>query len=180
MNQLPSCYVSSKLIGQEIPGKGGHGLFADTSLAAGERLVVFGGRVIDTQELAALDASLRRLALQVDEEVYLLSVIEGPGDWVNHSCSPNAGMFGQLVLVAMRDIEPGEEICYDYAMTDGSPYDEFPCSCGSEQCRGRVTSRDWQRPELRTRYHGYFSPYLERRIDALQRRHPARPTRALL
>ena len=40
--------------------------------------------------------------------------------FMNHSCEPNAGLSGQVVLVAMRDIRDGEEILYDYAMSDGS------------------------------------------------------------
>ena len=68
----------------------------------------------------------------------------------------------------MRDIQPGEEITYDYAMSDGSPYDEFTCSCGSPYCRGHVSGEDWRRSELWQRYAGYFSPYLQRRIMAAQ------------
>src|SRR5262249_55358196 len=51
-------------------------------------------------------------------------------------------------------------------MSDGTPYDQFPCGCGATTCRGHVTGDDWARPELWERYRGYFSPYLQRRIDA--------------
>jgi hypothetical protein len=74
-------------------------------------------------------------------------------------------MAGQIVVVALRAIAAGEEICYDYAMTGGSSYDEFDCACGSAGCRGRVSGRDWERPELWERYAGFFSPYLARRIE---------------
>ena len=37
----------------------------------------------------------------------------------------------------MRDIHAGEELNFDYAMCDGSNYDEFECYCGSENCRGQ-------------------------------------------
>jgi uncharacterized protein len=68
----------------------------------------------------------------------------------------------------MRDIKPGEEVCFDYAMSDTTPYDEFECGCGSLNCRGHVGGNDWQKPELQKRYAGYFSPHVQRRIDALQ------------
>ncbi len=69
----------------------------------------------------------------------------------------------------------------DYAMCDGSPYDEFDCECGSPLCRGRVTGEDWRNPELWQRYAGHFSPYLARRIDALRRRRvPHRTKRKLV
>jgi S-adenosylmethionine decarboxylase len=60
-------------------------------------------------------------------------------------------------------------------MTDGSPYDEFDCTCGAPGCRRRVTGSDWQRPELQARYAGHFSPYLERRIARLSQ--PANGTK---
>jgi len=75
-------------------------------------------------------------------------------DFFNHCCDPNTGFKGQIFLVAMRDIRPDEEICFDYAMclspVEGMRY-EFPCRCGSSACRGRVTSRDWLLPELQAR-----------------------------
>jgi hypothetical protein len=75
---------------------------------------------------------------------------------------------GQLALVAMRAIQPGEEVSFDYAMCDGSVYDEFLCECGAPNCRGRVAGDDWRNPALWDKYAGYFAPYLQRRIDALR------------
>lgn len=75
----------------------------------------------------------------------------------------------------MRDIEPGEEVCYDYAMTDASEYDTIECACGSPHCRGRITGRDWRKPEIARRYDGFFSPYIQARID----RRRAAQTRAV-
>ncbi len=67
----------------------------------------------------------------------------------------------------MRDIEPGEELSFDYAMCDASDYDEFLCLCETPICRGVVTGMDWRKPELQKKYVGYFSPYLMRRIASL-------------
>ena len=69
----------------------------------------------------------------------------------------------------MRDIEAGEELTFDYAMSDGEPYDEFDCHCGADSCRGRVTGNDWKLPKLWLKYDGYFSPYLARRIENLRK-----------
>jgi hypothetical protein len=148
---------------------GGRGVFARRRLEVGERLAVFGGEIYDARWLAAAEPGLRRLTLQVDEDSFLVSMVEAPADWINHSCRPNAGFRDRVTLVAMRTIQPGEEICFDYAMSDGFPYDEFVCECGAPECRGRVTADDWRKPELWTRYAGYFSPYLKRRIDQLCR-----------
>jgi uncharacterized protein len=157
-------WISAKLEGRGVLGKGSHGVFACERVEAGEILAVFGGDVMRLADVVELPAERRRLALQVDEDAFLVSIHEGPADWINHSCDPNAGLRGQVVLVALRDIEVGEEVCYDYAMSDGSAYDEFACECGASTCRGRVSGDDWQRPELQVRYAGFFSAYLSVRI----------------
>ncbi len=158
-------FVSPKLVPKVRSQKGGYGVFATSPIKAGELLVVWGGEVIARQDLVSMNPQLRRHAIQIEENLYLVSH-EGPevGDFVNHSCAPNAGLSGQVSLIALRPIRSGEEICYDYAMSDGSDYDEFTCSCGTESCRRKVTGRDWELPELQVRYAGYFSPYLQRRL----------------
>jgi hypothetical protein len=162
-------YLTSKCNGRSHPHKGGKGVFAEKPIAAGSVVGVWSGVIVDTMKLYNLSARERQLSVQVEEGLYLVSALPGEGpDFINHSCDPNVGLNGQIVLVAMRDIEPGEEICIDYAMCDGSPYDEFDCGCGSALCRGRITGEDWHRPELIERYRGYFSPYLQRRIAQLQ------------
>jgi hypothetical protein len=162
-------YLSPKLEAHPNPEKGGGGVFAHTGVQAGELLVVWGGDVITGQQLTGLSTQARQHTIQIEENLYLTPTrAPEPADYVNHSCDPNAGLSGQIGLVALRDIAPGEEICLDYAMCDGSPYDEFDCACHTPYCRGRITGNDWQRPELQERYAGYFSPYLQRRIDWLQ------------
>ncbi|MCA9969457.1 MAG: SET domain-containing protein [Anaerolineales bacterium] len=163
-------YVSPKLEARPLPEKGGHGLFARAPIAQGERLLVWSGDVVTGAELAQVPAHLRPYSVQIEEDLYLAAAPDDepePADYVNHSCSPNAGFDGQIVLVAIRPIAPDDEICIDYAMCDGTPYDEFDCQCGAATCRGRVTGDDWRRPELQARYAGYFVPYLQRRIAAL-------------
>lgn len=146
---------------------GERGLFATQAIPKGTVVVTFGGRAILQPELDALPAARRRFALQIEDGVYLYSDYDGPGDWVNHSCAPNVGLRGQIVLVAMRDIAPGEELCFDYAMTDISDYDSFTCCCGNATCRGKVTGSDWQIEDLQTRYAGFFAPHVQRLIDGL-------------
>ena len=43
---------------------------------------------------------------------------EGVMLFLNHCCDPNVGVKGQIVFVAMRDIQPSKEITQDWAMTD--------------------------------------------------------------
>ena len=108
-----------------------------------------------------------------DADLYLVSdVTPEAGDMLNHSCEPNCGLLGQTLIIAMRDIGPGEELCFDYATCDASDYDEFRCRCGQPNCREIITGSDWREPGLQEKYAGWFSPYLARRIAAL----PARPS----
>jgi hypothetical protein len=135
-----------------------------TAIGKGELLVVWSGTLVDRSELETLPPAVRKHSLQVEEDHYLVSLTDcEPADYVNHSCAPNTGLSGQITLVALRDIAAGEEITYDYAMSDGSSYDEFACDCGAPECRHRVTGEDWRRLSLWDRYDRHFSPYLQRR-----------------
>ncbi len=172
-------YVAPELTVRELSHKGGCGLFARQPIVRGTVLVVWGGEAVTWDELITFSDRDRRFSVQVEEQVFLAPVRRSlePGDFINHSCNPNAGMSGQITVVAMRDITVGEEVCFDYAMTDSAPYDEFSCGCGAVNCRGQITARDWQLPELQAAYDGYFSPHLQRRIDAhhlRQHRHEMR------
>ena len=148
--------------------RGGCGVYAREHIYRGELISMWGGRIVHKD---ALDRAMPRFTervLQVDEELYLLTAEEKEStDCFNHSCDPNLGFSGQVGLLALLDISADEELTFDYAMSDGGPYDEFDCECGSPNCRGKVTGNDWRLPELWKKYEGYFSPYLDRRIRAL-------------
>lgn len=148
-------------------GEKGWGSFAVEPIPAGETVAAFGGCIVTTADLQKLSHDRQSRSIQVDTDLYLVSG-ETPdsGDMLNHSCEPNCGLSGQLLLIAMRDIAPGEELCFDYAMSDASDYDEFRCLCGAASCREIVTGADWRSPALRAKYAGWFSPYLARRIAA--------------
>lgn len=168
IDKRPSSHLHPAL--EAINGPTGRSIIASRTVPAGTVLAVWGGTNYDTESFFGLPADRRQISVQVEEDLFLVPEIEGPAEWINHSCEPNAGMMGQIALRAIRVIRSGEEVCYDYAMSDGCPYDEFECCCGSPRCRLKVTGNDWRIPELWERYGGYFSPYLQRRIDLLRAR----------
>ena len=88
---------------------------------------------------------------------------------LNHSCEPNLGLQGQIVYIALRDIAADEELTFDYA-TNGDEPEEMICRCGAPTCRGKVTGDDWRKPELQRKYDGYFSWFIQRRINRLRER----------
>jgi len=168
MSKQPSSYLSPKLEGRPKADGSGNGVFALRPIKKGELIGVFGGVVYEWDAFIHLPERERSLCIQVEERHFLVPRPAGEGDYVNHSCNPNAGLSGQIALVAMRDIRPGEEVCFDYAMSDTMPYDEFECTCGAPNCRGFISGNDWQKPELQKRYAGYFAPHVQRRIDLMR------------
>ncbi|MBN1937566.1 MAG: SET domain-containing protein, partial [Anaerolineae bacterium] len=123
MTEAKIPYFSPRLEVRPVDEKGGGGVFARQPIPAGEHLITWGGEIIDWTTLQRLPPDVQsRKTVQIEENQYLLTVGEpDPGDYVNHSCDPNAGLRDNVTLVAMRDIAPGEEICIDYAMCDGTP-----------------------------------------------------------
>lgn len=168
MSRHPSCYTSPRLEAREIPEKGFWGVFATAPIQAGELLTLYGGELINGEILATLPPTEQVHILQIEDDLYIAPTSTETAHYVNHSCEPNAWLDGPIALYALRDIAPGEEITFDYATCDGSPYDEFDCLCGSPVCRKRITGKDWQIPDLWERYSGHFSPYLQHRINRLK------------
>lgn len=92
-------------------------------------------------------------------------------NYMNHSCEPTcwfvqsaAGFQG--VMVASRDLVPGDELTFDYATSEDCELaGSWPCACGASSCRGVVTPDDWSRLELQDRYAGHFLPHILNRID---------------
>jgi uncharacterized protein len=149
--------------------KGGCGVFAREPIKKGELICLWGGRIVSAAELDPNMQYFTQRVLQIEDGYYLEAPLPlEPTDCFNHSCEPNVGFTGQIGLIAMRDIMAGEELNFDYAMCDGSNYDEFDCYCGSKNCRGQVKGTDWSRSELWEKYEGYFMPYLARRIEKIK------------
>ena len=80
--------------------------------------------------------------------------------FLNHSCEPNVGILGQIIFVAMRNIDSGEKLTIDYAMF-GANKEPMRCNCRSSSCRGLITESDWKIRILQEKYRGYFSSYIQ-------------------
>ncbi|MYB22392.1 MAG: SET domain-containing protein [Chloroflexi bacterium] len=159
----------SPKIEKRASGIHGRGLFARELIARDEIVIVKGGYVLSEAQRDAVSLELGPSEIQITEELFIGPTTraerEGGMMHLNHSCEPNLGLQGQIVFVAMREIAAGEELSIDYAMTDDEPY-EMTCDCGAELCRKLITGFDWQDPEIQSRYDGYFSWFIQRRIDA--------------
>ncbi|MBW2976092.1 SET domain-containing protein [Candidatus Woesearchaeota archaeon] len=148
----------------------GRGVFAKEDISKGERLAIFGGCVMRIDELKNLPEDAQDHPMQIEERFVFGTRELESADFFNHSCNPNSGFKGQIFLVAMGDIKKGEEITFDYAMVVSESVGsdiifKMSCNCGSQNCRKVVTESDWKLPELRRKYKGYFSQYLQEKID---------------
>jgi uncharacterized protein len=147
----------------------GRGLFAMAEFEPGEIVCVKGGHIFAGQTLREVAPALGPAEIQIAGDLYIgpLEAAEREGAMIfsNHSCDPNIGVQGQIVFVALRHVAAGEELTHDWATTDDDDY-TLVCHCGSRGCRGIITGKDWQKPELQSKYCGYFSWYLQRKIDA--------------
>jgi uncharacterized protein len=105
--------------------------------------------------------------IQIDEDLFIAPVTDEERElsmlYSNHSSAPNLGVRGEITFVAMRDSRAGEELKYDWAMTDDDDY-AVDCKCCAPNCGKILTGRDWQRADLQKRYVGYFSAHVADKI----------------
>ena len=145
----------------------GRGLLAVGSFVKDEIVAVKGGHVFDRRTLETVERVLGPAEIQIGEDLFIgpLAENEREGSMIysNHSCEPNIGVRGQIVFVAMRDIEAGEELTHDWAMTDDDA-SSMQCRCGAAACRKIVTGQDWRRRELQEKYGHYMSWYVLEKI----------------
>jgi hypothetical protein len=165
---IPLSYLSPKTAvkASAIHGKG---LFALDAIQRGEIVCVKGGYIFGRDQLPGIARRLGPAEIQIAPDLFIgpLHADERDGSMIfsNHSCDPNIGVQGQIVFVAMRDIQAGEELTHDWATTDDDTY-EMQCHCNASSCRNVITGQDWRKKELQHRYRGFMSWYLQRKIDA--------------
>src|SRR5215470_2924711 len=136
-------------VGRSVTGLG---LFATKPIKRAAYIATYRGRRISTEEA---DRRERRGAKYMFE-LNRRWVIDGSPRWnvaryINHSCRPNAKPVlrkGRIVFVAVRGIDPGEEITYDY----GREYFDYfikngGCRCAA--CRTKAAVRRAKRAAVR-------------------------------
>jgi hypothetical protein len=149
------------------------GLFATERIGAGERVIIWGGRIITDVDVAALQADYEATGVEyscaaVDEGLNLLQQPDDPLRHGNHACDPNLWMLDGASQGARRDIVAGEELTLDYATVSVIPSWRMACRCGSTPCRRMIAGDDWRRAELQARYGDHFLPFINARIRQLE------------
>lgn len=164
---MVSTWISPKAVKGTASEIAGRGLVAVEPIGADEVVAVKSGHVVTTGQLRSMPERVQNSEVQITDDLHLVALTDEEYEavmlYINHSCEPNVGFAGNVVLVAMRNIDAGEELTTDYTMFydhEGS----MDCTCGRPACRGRVGGRDWQRPDLQEQYRGYFSWHLHRKM----------------
>lgn len=135
-----------------IQGRGG---FALQHIPAGVRLIEYAGQRITPAEADARypDAPGVRhhtYLFAIDDQVVVDAAVDGnDARFLNHSCAPNCDAVvddGRIWIETIHDIEPGEELVYDYAYILNERHSpaakkRFPCSCGAVTCRGTILAK---------------------------------------
>ena len=135
-------------------GAKGHGVYALREFVRGETVIV--GRAIDHPP------GRTRMSVQVDLGRHV--EMNAPATLLNHSCAPNLGVreneWCAYDFVALRDIPAGEELVFDYAMTEHSLVAPLSCCCGSANCQGEIRPWSDRDDEWREQNANWLAPYL--------------------
>jgi SET domain-containing protein len=133
----------------------GRGVFAIRKFAQGETVVIG----IQIEEVPKRTI----YSLQMDFNLHVN--LDEPARVINHSCEPNTGVrnnqFGGYDFIALRDIEAGQEVTFDYETTEYESIAVSHCLCGSLDCRGKTLGFKFREQILRDRYGEYIADYLK-------------------
>lgn len=133
-------------------GVHGRGVFALVPIRRDELIMEYTGEVIPWSEAVRRhphDPSQpdHTFYFHLSDELVIDGNVNGnEARWINHSCAPNVEAdddSGQVYLLALRDIQPGEELFFDYGLVIDERYTpalkkRFECRCGAPRCRGTM------------------------------------------
>ena len=130
----------------------GKGAFATRRIRAGARIIEYTGEHIDRDEGDRRydDENMSRhhtFLFALDDGSVIDAAVGGnAARFINHSCDPNCQAIeedGRIFIEAIRNIQPGTELLYDYAYERSDDHTEedeklYACRCGSPKCRGSI------------------------------------------
>ena len=133
-------------------GVHGKGVFAVAPIKAGDKVIEYTGEVITWKQAQRrhphdpTDPN-HTFFFHIDDKHVIDAKVGGnAARWINHACDTNCEADeedGRIFIKAKRDLLPGEELFYDYGLVIDERLTprlkrEYPCHCGSEQCRGTL------------------------------------------
>ena len=133
----------------------GLGAFATEHIPRGVRLIEYAGERLTPQEADArypdgADDRHHTFLFAIDDDFVVDAAVGGnEARFINHSCDPNCDAIvddGRIWIKTIRDVEPGEELAYDYAFVLEERHPpaakrRYPCNCGAATCRGTILAK---------------------------------------
>lgn len=133
----------------------GLGAFATERIPAGTRLIEYAGERLTPAQADARYPDVpgerhHTFLFAIDDDIVIDAAVDGnDARWINHSCDPNCDAViedERIWIESIRDIEPGEELAYDYAYVlperhTPAAKKRFPCNCGAASCRGTMLAK---------------------------------------
>ncbi|HEX9208169.1 MAG TPA: SET domain-containing protein-lysine N-methyltransferase [Steroidobacteraceae bacterium] len=133
----------------------GRGVYAARRIRKGTRIIEYVGDRISHEEADARYDSKpeddgHTFLFVVDDDLCIDAGVAGnAARFINHKCDANCETIieGRRVFIeAIRTIQPGEELGYDYQLTWESTDDPeelqlYQCLCGAPNCRGTMLDR---------------------------------------
>jgi len=122
----------------------GLGCFATIRFLKGNRIAEYAGEKISRKEaMRRMKRPAGKRISELEAEWYIDGSVDGnQTQYINHSCDPNADAFvigGSLVIFALREIAPGEEITVGYL--NSFERDQSICQCRTVSCRQRIIEK---------------------------------------
>jgi len=134
----------------------GKGVYATRHIPKGTRIVEYLGERIshkdaDDRYAAKGQDDGHTFLFVVSRRVVIDAGVDGnDARFINHSCAPNCDTViedERVFIEALRDIEPGEELGYEYGLTwettdDADELANYSCRCGAPKCRGTMLAEE--------------------------------------
>ncbi|EED86239.1 predicted protein [Thalassiosira pseudonana CCMP1335] len=114
-----------------------------------------GSIVLSSSLLQSNDTSCSH-SIQIDWNQHIM--MDLPARFLNHSCDANVGVMmvanegGSYDFVALREIESGDEIRFDYETTEFEVGAFSDCHCGATTCRGNIRGFKYNSSVVREKY----------------------------
>lgn len=127
------------------------GVFADRAIKENQMIVEYRGEIIgnavaEKREIIYSKSNIGSdYMFRIDSHTVCDATKQGNvARFINHSCNPNCFTkiistegVQRIVVYAKRNIDPGEELCYDYKFPiEPDLKKRIPCHCGANVCRG--------------------------------------------
>lgn len=145
----------------------GMAVFAKQNILKDEFICGFYGMVYVSDGGESLPEEVLNHAIQFDINKFRDSAKDSITRYANHSCEPNCGINGLFDLVAMRDISAGEELVWDYSMSENIDW-TVPggkCLCQSKSCRGTIPPYRDLPKEIKAKYENYTSDWIKKSFE---------------